>query len=626
MSDPISHLPEAARVLVVDRNATVRRAVARALERVGLPSLEAPALDGVDLLADSTAALQLLIVDCSRPDDAHWMALSRWQEDGRADILPITVHPTRIPVSFAQGSHVLPTLPKPFSPFRLVEVVRMALDLEQDNPFVPRLTPRTTEELIDVEVDIMVDGDDSAEVGELPEVLQLLNESTMQDLDDLMGDVGGTSEHFTPDGFDDWDERHGSLHDVPVLDFDTLQPTPAVDGTIVGSLHDLEPLDLHGDHEEAIDEADILWEDEEIPSVYEPPRSTSTPAQHPSVVLPVLTEAPEPPAEDRAEVPPAESSRPRRAVADWAVQLAQDWEHIGLETDLTRRAELIQTAVIDIEPEPDAHLPARISGQIPALPLARSNELALQPLTFSGDLVLLSPLALLRIVREGHLSGALELSCEAVSFRLTVWGDTLRYLEPRTPHEDLLLGRILLAQGHLEPEALQIALSQDDDLPLGARLLDVGIIGEEELSAALRLQARAYFYEICRMHRGQFIFREMKGGSLPRFGVSEPRPLNFRVSELLLEVVRDDESNDPRAPRPSHERDETRLVKQPSAAIPMAARPVSRPNLRLISTPPELRAPATEDTEEVEDLVERLRSLGLLDPPDDNPELDPEDA
>ena len=618
-------------VIVIDGNATVRRCVVRALEGIGLEIVQAGSPQELDA---AKVAPGLVIMDFSRPlVDSQQMArqLSALVADREGSmILPLIVRPERMPILEGLSSKMMGILSKPFTPHALTAAVLTHLaGFEAKNPY-PRSRParEATEDILDVEVDIFLEDrdedlfdDDPGESAAQAEMstptptptpapsdpapapeppprqsAAAVDDLTMPDLDNLLEDIGsGELDNL------EWDD--GELE--PVERFASGLPAG-----LDSPLSPMPSVSRPHQVEQDVNASDILWEGE-LPGVSrdaapEPPPVTDTEGT-------------------RLEAPPsAPSSRPvRRQLAEWATQLAADWDRIGMEKDLLRRAELIQTAVLDIESTPGGRVPT--SGQIAALARASvSAPSADEPSEkgFSGDLALLRPIEIFRVVRESRLRGALELhSPSESSYRLTLWGDTLRYLEPRVPHEDLLLGRILLARGKLEPEALEVALAQDDELPLGQRLVEVGILEEEELLEALELQARAYFYEICNFSKGAFTFREVKSRTLDSFGQSEPRPLNFKVSQLVLDVLRGGEDEEPRS---STEDAATRMVANPLRASSSSG---SRPNLRVIETPPELRArneKIVEEGGEVEEIVQRLKVLGLLDGDDEDKDPNPD--
>lgn len=578
-----------AAVYVMDPNPTTRRCAQRALEALGA---EVEAWGAWEEAVRPPSA-SLLVVAAGREPEAVWSRLAGWEG---TPVIVTALHPEAIPAAPPGWGEAVAVLGRPFTPRELCAAAAARapeLRVEGELPFA---TPAPVVSAFDsMEVDIVVDEDihliedaellfedaeapglEASEVGlvlpaaeddlfepvsaedELPELEALLQTAELETL--------GSTEHFESDA-PSW----GSAEDLPGL---------GAEGGYEGEPTRLpEELAPHEATRMASMDALFPWSPPEELAPHEATRMAPLEA-----LLP----------------PPAAPTRPPgRLLKAWAIQLAEDWERIGMERDLDRRAELIQTAVMDIEPEPLA--PPGLASLPPlGAGLAGAGEEA-SGVRLQGDLGLLRPADVLRMVREQRLSGALELHGPERAFRLTVQGDLLRTLEPRMSDPDLLLGRLLLDRGWVDGGLLEVALQGRDERPLGERLILAGALSEEALQEALRLQTRAYMGQIVAMQAGRFLFREAREGGLPPFGATLPRPLNLKLSALVVEVQRERSVATP-PPMAALVPDEaTRMAPAPS-------RPLTAPLER--GKP----IPSDDDAAELDAIVRRLEALIPLDP------------
>ncbi len=578
-----------ASVYVIDPNPTTRRCAQLALEALGAEV----ATWGTWEEAVRPASAALLVAASGREPEQVWSRLAGWEG---TPVIITSLHPEAVPSPPPGWGEAASVLGRPFTPRELCAAASDRVPELRGEGELPFATPAPVVSAFDsMEVDIVVDEDIH-----LIEDAELLFEEEDEEagLEAAVGLVpaAGADDLFEPVSAEDELPELEAL--LQTAELETLGATEHFesDAPAWGSAEDLPGLAAEGGYE-----GEPTRLPEEL-APHEATRMASMDALFPWAAPEELAphEATRMAPLEALLPPQASPTRPPgRLLKAWAIQLAEDWERIGMERDLERRAELIQTAVMDIEPEPLAP-PGLAALPLLGAGLAGPGEEA-SGVRLQGDLGALRPADVLRLVREQRWSGALELHGAERAFRLTVQGDLLRTLEPRVSDPDLLLGRLLLDRGWVDGGLLEVALQGRDERPLGERLILAGALSEEALQEALRLQARAYMGQLVAMQAGRFLFREAREGSLPPFGPTLPRPLNLKLSALVVEVQRERSVATP-PPMAALVADEaTRMAPAPS-------RPLTSPLER--GKP----MPSDDDAAELDAIVRRLEALIPLDP------------
>ncbi|MBH25280.1 MAG: hypothetical protein CMH57_12680 [Myxococcales bacterium] len=604
------------KVLLVDPNPTVLQCATRALRSLDVEVLAQAAMPDD---AEERSDLDLLVIDCGRVDDATVERLEAWLDQERLPpILPLSPQPERLPEELLTHPRYVRTLEKPFTPSELCTLalrLNPALnpDLDPDQfAFQENLKPLS--DAIELDMDIEDDEGSVADEGDLGPVLAVLEDLNPEDA--APGDYM-LSEHMADDSsLDELDLEVSGITPLEDQSVDSSWSSSGAIPVVTPSAASSDAfLEVSDDDMLAFDEDDLIEELDgaELLSLEEEP------SPHDVVSDAELIEVGEDAILEVVESPPPAAEQPP-PLPRWAVLLDQHWAALSLETSGYHRASLLASLLAR------EGMPADPYWTQPAVADRCEQRLdALASLNgFHGMLAQLRPMVLLRLIRERQFTGSLELYNGAEAYRLTLWGDTLRFLEPRQLNQELLLGRILVARGWLDVDALHAAMeaqrlawTQGRRVPLGRHLVEQEQISAEQLEDALKVQARGYFFEICNMRAGTFIFREEQPGLVHPFGPFEPVPLNFQVTHLLLEMLRDSSmAMENSGVRVVDQQDTTRLVVNPSAPRHLDDELTSseREVLDLFSTQRVTRdLPEVDSGEDIDRVIRRLHRLGLLD-------------
>lgn len=201
-----------------------------------------------------------------------------------------------------------------------------------------------------------------------------------------------------------------------------------------------------------------------------------------------------------------------RGVADADAMARAVTDQVSSSLNAAATAELLKRAL-----GPDAlrrPVPALV-GDLAAVPLPE----VLQLLKFQGQ--------------TGVLDVSLETGAVPARVEIAFSQGAVVAVRAKNVRGDLLLGRYFVARGIVDAARLDALLAQADGRPLGQRLVDEGLITNEDLRDCLGEQAQDLMYEMLRARRGVFGLR--RGDDVvPQWHVSP----GFSVDGLLFEGLR----------------------------------------------------------------------------------------
>ena len=165
-----------------------------------------------------------------------------------------------------------------------------------------------------------------------------------------------------------------------------------------------------------------------------------------------------------------------------------------------------------------------VRGELPADVLRRPV-----PALF-GDLTEVPLPEVLQLLKFQGQTGVLEVAIDQMRFEATFHEGRIHTIRGVNVRAVQRLGRYFVRSGVVTEEQLEAALA-DNSRSIGAKLLDDGIISEEELRNAVRSQVEDLMFEMLRCRRGMF--------GLRREPIDEDLPLaGFSVDALLFEGLR----------------------------------------------------------------------------------------
>ncbi len=487
MNDPV-------RVLLIDDNGTVRRCMRKTLEVLGAQVAELAALpEGWNASADAFGGYppELAIVDLSRAGESTWRRLRACLDAARGGVpvIPISTRHGSLSPEFAERPEIAPVLPKPFTPRQLCFAAFMAQ---------PRLRP------LGGEPPFPRRGVDLEGQGGL----------TPFDPDEAHLDprrLGrATTPHMAARGASSirdggWDVSPGvaapggSIFDVLSRPSDPSQDANAVDSVDILGMEEFEDLQLIGGAEAMSNRHEVFGVDAVEEGV----------------------------AGEELEIIEVVEAEP---IPSWIQMLVGVWPVISREGWGEVRARLV-TASLTAEGVVNE---AYWQGPEVAQGAADHIEVLGQSRGIQGDLAWMSAPKVLRLIRSRGGRGILEVEDASRAMRLSVHGDRLLGVEPRQRRHELMIGQLLIGMGILDQEFLDEVLAlqaQEGTRTLGRLLIDEEVVTEEDINAALYLQAEGYMTDVLGMDSGHFSFR-----SFPTSGQVKAQQ-GHALSRLTLDIL-----------------------------------------------------------------------------------------
>lgn len=127
--------------------------------------------------------------------------------------------------------------------------------------------------------------------------------------------------------------------------------------------------------------------------------------------------------------------------------------------------------------------------------------------TLSGDLNTFGPIHLLRLLQNTRLTGRLEFARGAE--RVNLFVKEGRSVFCSSSGTRLHIGEILVRQGDLRPEVVELALAVQSDIPgkrIGRILVESGSVTETQVRDALLAAQRQILCDVLLWHAGTFHF------------------------------------------------------------------------------------------------------------------------
>jgi len=131
-------------------------------------------------------------------------------------------------------------------------------------------------------------------------------------------------------------------------------------------------------------------------------------------------------------------------------------------------------------------------------------------------------------------TGVLTVRAERAEVELLLGAGRIDFARARGVRTEFLLGRYLVSEELISRDELELILrNRRSTLPLGAQLVKLGYLSQEELNRALARQTAGIVVEALRWNHGRFVFDQ--GRSLPEAGEHRAQ---LTVADLVLEGLR----------------------------------------------------------------------------------------
>lgn len=460
------------RILVVDDSGTIRRVVDNALTSAGFV---------VDVAKNGEEGLEqarrerpdLLLLDFRMPGMNGFQVGKAIARDASLAGIPIVLMCTRtdrLPDHDLASIGVLSTLIKPFSPEVLVERVRFALNEAKSTDITAslRTTFSSDEEEDDAENDAETDFD------------AVPSRNVFADA--------------TPEGF--------SLQDPEVTQRATPPGPPPVtdEGESVESQAIMSAVDVAAARDDRADGLLVDGDDPGVPAdkavVDAPPNALINSAEFQTVA--------------------------QRAVEDDLKRALIDaFESRGIDSPAPLAKSILEQVKDKLAPSVMAEF---VRGELPPDILRRPV-----PAMF-GDLTEVPLPEVLQLLKFQGQTGVLEVALDQMRFEATFHEGRIHTIRGVNVRAVQRLGRYFVRAGVVTEEQLEEAL-KDDRFSIGAKLLDDGVISEEDLRNAVRAQVEDLMFEMLRCRQGTF--------GLRRADIDEDLPFaGFSVDALLFEGLR----------------------------------------------------------------------------------------
>lgn len=465
------------RILVVDDSGTIRRVVDNALTSAGF--IVDVAKNGDEGLAQARQERpDLLLLDFRMPGMNGFQVGKAIARDDTLAGIPIVLMCTRtdrLPDHDLASIGVLSTLIKPFSPEALVERIRFALNEAKSTDITASLrTTFTSEE----------EAEDS-------------NENPPTDFEAVPS--RNVFAEAPPDGFS-MDEPEVTQRATPP------GPPPVTDeGDDVESQAILSAIDVAAARD---DRADGLLVDEDAPAAPDA-TAANVPANVP------------PPPDALINSAEFQTVAKRAAEDDLKRALVEAFESRGIEAPEELAIGVLEQVKDKLAPSVMAEF---VRGELPPDILRRPV-----PAMF-GDLTEVPLPEILQLLKFQGQTGVLEVALDQMRFEATFHEGRIHTIRGVNVRAVQRLGRYFVRAGVVTEEQLEDAL-KDDRYSIGAKLLDEGVINEEDLRNAVRAQVEDLMFEMLRCRQGTF--------GLRRANIDEDLPFaGFSVDALLFEGLR----------------------------------------------------------------------------------------
>jgi hypothetical protein len=157
----------------------------------------------------------------------------------------------------------------------------------------------------------------------------------------------------------------------------------------------------------------------------------------------------------------------------------------------------------------------------------------MNPATLAGGLEIFGPIHLLRLLQDSRVTGRLELVRGDEHVNLFVRRG--RSVACTSSGARLRVGELLVRQGKVRPEVIDLALAVQTDEPgerIGRILVESGSVTESQVSNAVLTLQRQILYDVLLWREGSF-----------RFHVGEVAPeaelqIDLNVDNLLVDLLR----------------------------------------------------------------------------------------
>jgi hypothetical protein len=150
-----------------------------------------------------------------------------------------------------------------------------------------------------------------------------------------------------------------------------------------------------------------------------------------------------------------------------------------------------------------------------------------------GDLGWFQPAEILQLLQLAQATGRLEL--ERAREKVDLLFESGRLLSARTSGVAVRVGEVLVHRGVVIPEAVDLALSMQEDHPgerIGQMLVAAGAVTTEQVADAVREVVRRVVYGVLLWREGRFRFTPNLGST------SEDIRLDLDLDRLILEGLR----------------------------------------------------------------------------------------
>jgi DNA-binding response OmpR family regulator len=153
----------------------------------------------------------------------------------------------------------------------------------------------------------------------------------------------------------------------------------------------------------------------------------------------------------------------------------------------------------------------------------------------AGDLSVISIAEVLQMLDLQRQSGALSIHTRKQEITLFIRDGTLDWSSAHGLGDEFLLGRYLLETGNVDREELNDALEQHTSSRrlIGERMVELGLVSEDQVRRALVRQASELLYEVVRWQKGRFSF--MVGTEHP---LAQKSALRLETGSLVMEGFR----------------------------------------------------------------------------------------